>query len=294
MIDNNILLKLFVQVPSSVTNFDGASVSSSSSKLFFDEKDNLIWAKGQAYGITPTQATALTTLIGDDSSKSVRTIAQEVVNSIIDWQSADANDVINTLKEVLNWFNNLPEGDAGALSLVNAVGKPAELYTAEDETANPEHVAGTVKTAATGLYKLIEDSVAGKNVTADGATGELLVDATAANNKVEVSSTTKLQNAVIAAESSIQSISIAGTSLTVSGNANAKAAEITKANLQSALFTNTYTSSPLSYTDNGVTVNIKENNGELTYLNVDASILSNRVTALEEYDPWENYVAPTT
>jgi len=305
MITNDQLLKLFVLVPSNV-EFNGATVSGATNehRIFFEQKTGKLWAKGRSYGIEDAQATALKTLIGEDTNKSVRTIAGEVVNTALNLTD-DATTTINTLKEVLNWFDNLPEGDAGALALVEAVGKPAS------GTPNTEGY-----TPATGLYKLIEDSVAAKNVTADGASGELLVDATASNNKVEVSSTTKLQNAVAAAETSIQSITVAGTALTVSGAANAKGAEITKSDLQSALFTNTYESSPLSYSYLGVKVDIKESNGELTYLNVDPSSLldtvysyigdnelvtataltelNNRVTALEEFDPWENYVAPTT
>jgi len=314
MITNDQLLKLFVLVPDGVS-FNGTAVSGAEGehRIFFEQKTGKLWAKGRSYGIDDAQSTALQTLIGTDTGQSVRAIASDVLSKALSL-SDDADTTISNLTEVLNWFKNLPEGDAGALALVNAVGKPAVFYTAEDD----EVIAGTkevgdVKTAATGLYKLIEDSVAAKNVTADGASGELLVDATASNNKVEVSSTTKLQNAVAAAETSIQSITVAGTALTVSGNANAKTAAITKSDLQSALFTNTYESSPLTYSYLGVKVDIKESNGELTYLNVDPSSLldtvysyiaanelvtanaltnlDTRVDHLEEFDPWETYSA---
>ena len=318
MITNDQLLKLFVLVPSSVENFNGATVSGAANehRIFFEQSTGLLWAKGQSFGGNDSELEAIVNgLIGEDTNKSIRTIAGEVLSEAMNLAD-DVDTTINNLTEVLNWFKDLPEEEEGALNLIAKIGKPAELYTAEDETENPEHVKGTVKTAATGLYKLIEDSVAAKNVTADGASGELLVDATASNNKVEVSSTTKLQNAVAAAETSIQSITVAGTALTVSGNANAKGAEITKSDLQSALFTNTYQSSPLTYSYLGVKVDIKESNGELTYLNIDPSLLldtvysyiasnelvtataltnlNTRVTTLEEFNPWETYEASVT
>ncbi|MBR6908185.1 hypothetical protein IKN40_07040 [bacterium] len=304
MIDNNNLIKLFVRVPNGVS-FNGAEVSAATGnekKIYFDENDQILWVRGLSFGLTADQGTALATLIGSDKNKSVREIAQEVVNNVMDWQSTDANTVIDTLKEVLTWFNNLPEGDAGALALVNSVGHPTEYYTAQEAAAyNTEHAEdpgfesvseGDVKTAGTGLYAMVENAVAGGLTSAGAKSGELLVNASTVGNKVEVESTTKLQNAVSAAETSIQSVSIAGVNATVSGNPNEKAAEITKLSLQGALFTNTYESSPLSYTYLGVTVSLKESNGELTYLNVDPSVLENRVTTLEEFDPWEEYSAP--
>jgi len=297
MLDNNSLIKYFVRVPDG-TPFNGAQVSNANAtnqkKIYFDENTQQIWVKGKAFSLDQNSRSALNTLIGSDTNMSVRAIAQDVVANIASWQGADANEVIDTLKEVLTWFNNLPEGDEGALALVTRVGKPAVLYTAEDEAENSEHVAGTVKTPATGLYKEIADSVSAKNVTAAAAQDELLVSASASNNNVVVSSTSKLQNAVTAAEASIQGITVAGKSLTVTGDANDKTAEITKAELQGALFDNTYESSPLTYSYLGVTVSLKESNGELTYLNVDPTELANRVSAVEEFDPWEEYSAPAS
>jgi len=296
MLDNNSLIKYFVRVPSTATTFDGATVSNANDtnrkKIYFQESTKQIWVRGIPFSLDDNSRSALNTLIGSDTNMSVRAIAQDVVANIANWQGADANEVIDTLKEVLTWFNNLPEGDEGAVALVGRVGKPAVYYTSTDaEVVGGTKQVGDLKTPASGLYKLIEDSVAGKNVTAAPLDGELLIDATASNNNVVVSSTTKLQNAVSAAETSIQSITVAGTALTVTGDANSKAAEISKSDLQSALFTNTYTSSPLTYTYLGVTVSLKETNGELTYLNVDPSALVNRVSAVEDFDPWEEYSA---
>jgi len=294
MLDNNSLIKYFVRVPEKVS-FNGAEVSNATGnqkKIYFDENTNQIWVRGHAFSLDQDSRSALNTLIGSDTNMSVRAIAQDVVANIASWQGADANEVIDTLKEVLTWFNNLPEGDEGAVALVGRVGKPATYYTATDEEViGGTKQVGDVKTPATGLYKEIADSVAAKNVTASAAQDELLVSASASDNNVVVSSTSKLQNAVTAAEASIQGITVAGTSLTVTGNANAKTAEITKADLQHALFDNTYESSPLTYSYLGVTVSLKESNGELTYLNVDPTELANRVSAVEEFDPWEEYSA---
>lgn len=278
MIDNNNLLKMFVQVPDTVNNFDGTTISSNSAKLYFDEKNLQIYAKGKAYGITPSQATALSTLIDKDTNKSVRTIAGEVLNAAL--TVADADTTINTLKDVLDWFKNLPEGEAGALALVEVVGKPASGTKGE---------AGYI--AATGLYKLIEDSVAGKNVDADGKAGEDLIDASAANNKVEIFSTQKLKDSAEAARSSLQNITIAGVAITKSEADYSYTGEITKQSLQGALFTDSYTSTPLSYSYLGVSVSIKETDGEVHDLVIDPSMLANRVSELENYDPWETYSA---
>ena len=311
MIDNNNLIKLFVRVPNGVA-FNGAEVSTATGndkKIYFDENDQILWVKGRSYGLTADQGTALATLIGEDTDQSVRAIAQNVVNKVMDWQGEDADTIINTLKEVLTWFQNLPEGESGALALVNTVGKPsspAVLYADYEEynTANgteltaeqfaelsDEQKTKTPAVAATGLYAQIETAVAGGVNSACAKSGEVLIDAAVSGNKVEVESTTKLKDAVSAAETSIQTIGVAGITASITGAANAKHASIAKADLQTALFTNFHVETPLSYSYLGVTVSAKESYGELTELKIDPSELVNRVSALEEFDPWEEYSA---
>ena len=311
MIDNNNLIKLFVRVPNGVA-FNGAEVSTATGndkKIYFDENDQILWVKGRSYGLTADQGTALATLIGSDTNQSVRAIAQDVVNNVMDWQGEDGNTIINTLKEVLTWFKNLPEGESGALALVNTVGKPsspAVLYADYEEyntakgtelTAeqfaelSDEQKTKTPAVAATGLYAQIETAVAGGVNSAGAKSGEVLIDAAVSGNKVEVESTVKLKNAVSAAETSIQTVSIAGVTASITGDANAKAAAIAKSDLQTALFTNSHQNSDLSYSYLGVTITAREANGELTKLEVDPSELVNRVSALEEFDPWETYSA---
>ena len=253
------------------------------------------------------------------------------------------DNVINKLSEVLDWFNNLPEGDQGALALINEIGKPAVLYTAEDEAQDPEHVAGTVKTASTGLYKLIEDSIGdaisnidlspyatityvdskigslGNKVEAQAAVlyadeteynaakgTELTAEQFAELSDAEKTKTAAIEGVPYASVAEVLSdlntkintltagglsnVVIGSTQLTVSNNT----ATITKSALQSELFTNAHVSEPLTYSYLGVTVSVTEQNGELTGLNVDPSGLANRVSVVEEFDPWEDYSAPVS
>ena len=422
MLDNNSLIKYFVRVPYGV-EFNGAEVSNANAtnrkKIYFDENKKQIWVKGNAFSLGTDAAEQIATLIGDDANKSVREIAQAVVDATL--ALTDEDNVINKLSEVLDWFNNLPEGQGGALELVNRVGKPAvagqdaeyyadeneyntakgtsltaeqfdELpdeakiktpaveaqaatglykviedavggidfstfatksevnavdakigvpstyYTAADESEDPTHVEGTVKTAATGLHKTIEDAIA--DITSNYATtseleamiGELgnkveaqeavlytaedeeviagtkqvgdvktpaveavpytnVMDVITDNERVITSSLNELNSRVnILSGGGVTHVTIGNTEFTVADNE----ASITKAQLQSELFENTYASDPLTYTYLGVTVSLKESNGELTYLNVDPSDLVNRISGLEDFDPWEEYSAPVS
>ena len=404
MIDNNNLIKYFVRVPVGVS-FNGIEVSNANStnqkKIYFDENTQQIGVKGKAFSLDKANATNLATLIGEDTNMSVRAIAQDVVNNIASWQGADANEIIDTLKEVLTWFNNLPEGDAGALALVQKVGNAAVYYTAEEAAAyNTEHELNegdegykttlSVKTTATGLYKVIEDSInnavgsidyssfatktgveerlgaLGNAVEASGndpavkhtvksyvesyvdvnfsyvdsKIGDLgyQVEAQAAvyytqeeadayntehslnsgdngfvttetiktpavtaipytnvmdvikdNELVTAASLNELNDRVeMLSGGGLIGVEIAGINGTVTNNI----AYVTKVDLQNELFTNTYNSSPLSYSYLGVTVSLKESNGELTYLNVNPTDLVNRISVVEEFDPWEEYSDP--
>ena len=339
MLDNNSLIKYFVRVPSGVT-FNGAQVSAASGntkKIYFDENTQQIWVRGKAFSLDKDNATKLETLIGSDTNKSVRDIATSVVNATL--SVTDEDNVINKLSEVLDWFNNLPEGDQGALALVNEIGKPAELYTAETAGTYNEvnhlnegdpgyKTAGDVKTPATGLYKLIEDSIGAIDYSSFATKSEVNTKIGSLGNKVEAQAAvlyTAEDEEVIAgtkevgdvktpaveavpyasvaevlsdlntkintlSAGGITNVTIGSTNLTVSNNH----ATITKAALQSELFTNAHVSEPLTYSYLGVTVSVTEQNGELTGLNVDPSGLANRVSVVEEFDPWEDYSAPVS
>jgi len=250
MITNDQLLKLFVLVPSTVENFNGATVSGAANehRIFFEESTGLIWAKGKSFGGNDSELAAIVnTLIGADTDKdkSIRTIAGEVLTEAMNLAD-DANTTIDNLTEVLNWFKNLPEDEAGALALINKLGDPAVLYTAEDESENPEHKAGTVKTASTGVFALI-DALKTRVSTAEG--------------KI-----TALQTTV--GDSTSGLVKDVNDLKTTVGDANSglvkEVADINSKIEQNELTTAT----------------------ALNQLNI-------RVNALEQFDPWENYVAPT-
>lgn len=66
----------------------------------------------------------------------------------------------------------------------------------------------TGEQTGTTVKQYVDNAVAGKNVSASGESGDnALVTASAANNEVTVASTSKLQNAVAAAETALQSVS---------------------------------------------------------------------------------------
>lgn len=420
MLDNNNIMKYFVRVPEGV-EFNGAQVSGSNvKKIYFDENTQQIWVRGLAFSLDLDSRTALNTLIGEDTNKSVRTIAGEVINTALG--VADANTVIDTLNEVLDWFHNLPEGDAGAVELVARVGKPAEdaknaIYSFESfssQEKTTKYGEGTVEVielrndgatvkvltntdlgnsgvdfvgqlfnvnsldestvlqlfsteglaqpiwvtvekisdvipaqAATGLYKVIEDAVGGIDFSTFATKSEVnakignlgnQVEAAAAvyytqeeadaynqehsfqsgdegfvttetiktpaveavpytnvmdvitdNERIISNSLNELNEKVNALSAGgITGITIGSTDLTVSDNT----ATITKSALQSELFDNTYASDALSYSYLGVTISAKESNGELTEFKVDPSELANRVSTIEDFDPWEDYQAP--
>lgn len=314
------LVKLFVLVPAGTTGFNGQSVSASSSKIYFEVDSQTLWAKGVGYGISDTLkqqisslATAvgastdtanadgslyariaaavatLGTLQGTDTGQSIRAIAQNVVDTA--FGVADDDNVINKVNEVLAWFADVAETETGQALIQSvadnktAIGTPAEYYTAEDEAENSEHVAGTVKTPATGLYLLIQQQVAGKNVAAEGDTYVTAYTNVNEPNKVYVAATSALTSAVTNANNALQGITIAGTALTKTTN------EITTATLKTAILGDLSGNS--NGDNNGVSVTVSYSGGTVSGVTVDASTLANRVTTLEEFNPWEEYQAPS-
>lgn len=94
-----------------------------------------------------------------------------------------------------------------------------------DNTINATDL--TNKVGAIGdvtVKSYVDTAVANKNVS---ATGDTYVSASATNNAVTVAATQKTQDAVAAAETSIQSLTVNNQTATISGNANAKAASVT-------------------------------------------------------------------
>lgn len=138
----------------------------------------------------------VTTLIGSDTAKSVRTIAnEELAAQLI---PANAKEALDTLQEIAAWIQNHPD-DASAMNtaITNLQNLVGTLPQETEET--------TVVAWVTAELAALANQISGKNVSASGETGnDALVTASASNNAVTVGSTTKLQNAVAAAESAVQ------------------------------------------------------------------------------------------
>lgn len=138
----------------------------------------------------------VTTLIGSDTAKSVRTIAnEELAAQLI---PANAKEALDTLQEIAAWIQNHPE-DASAMNtaITNLQNLVGTLPQDTEET--------TVVAWVTAELAALANQISGKNVSASGETGnDALVTASASNNAVTVGSTTKLQSAVAAAESAVQ------------------------------------------------------------------------------------------
>lgn len=134
----------------------------------------------------------VTTLIGSDAAKSVRTIAnEELAAQLI---PASAKESLDTLQEIAAWIQNHPD-DAAAMNtaitnLQNLVG-----------TLPQETTATTVVGYITAEVAAIRQELAGKNVDAQG---DAYFGLTAANNKVTGAATQKTIDAIALAETSVQ------------------------------------------------------------------------------------------
>lgn len=138
----------------------------------------------------------VTTLIGSDAAKSVRTIANEELAAQLIPQSA--KESLDTLQEIAAWIQSHPD-DASAMNtaITNLQNLVGTLPQDTDETS--------VVAWVTAELAALAQTISGKNVSASGETGDdALVTASASNNAVTVGSTTKLKNAVAAAESAVQ------------------------------------------------------------------------------------------
>lgn len=143
-----------------------------------------------------TEAGKIATLIGSDTAKSVRTIAnEELAAQLI---PSTAQESLDTLQEIAAWIQSHP-GDASAMN--TAITNLQTLVGTLPQDTTATTVVGYITAEIAALSQTIQ----GKNVSASGETGnDALVTASAANNAVTVASTQKLQNAVAAAESAIQ------------------------------------------------------------------------------------------
>ncbi len=145
--------------------------------------DLLALATSTATGDITTTVQALmtkvTTLIGEDADKSVRTIAaEEIAAQLI---PEGAKESLDTLKEIADWIQAHPDDVATMNAAIQTAQEAAEAAQADVDAL--EGVVGTAKTeseAATGLYAYIDaaddkkvDKVEGKGLSANDFTDEL-------------------------------------------------------------------------------------------------------------------------
>ena len=266
MIINDQLLKLFVLVPSTVENFNGATVSGAANeyRLFFEQSTGLIWAKGLSFGGNGSElTTTVNTLIGSDTNKSIREIAGEVLTEAMNL-SEDADTTISNLTEVLEWFEGLSENEKDAVALINEIGKKGTTQAQADE------YNATLQGALNSTDTLTAEQAAAYNTAVDGASkaeGDTLSDdeakaynATLTGAKTATASTglyKEIENAVTNVDLSSVNTRIGALETTV-GDSNS-----------------------------GLVKSVAD-------INTSMGGLTTRVTALEAFDPWENYVAPVT
>ena len=138
----------------------------------------------------------LTTLIGSDVDKSVRTIAnEELASQLI---PASAKESLDTLQEIAAWIQQHPDDASAMNQAITALQNLVGTLPADTEATT---VVGYIAAEITR----IEGLISGKNVSASGETGDnALISASASNNEVTVESTQKLKNAVGKAESALQ------------------------------------------------------------------------------------------
>lgn len=148
-----------------------------------------------------TEAGKIATLIGSDTAKSVRTIAnEELAAQLI---PSTAQESLDTLQEIAAWIQSHP-GDASAMN--TAITNLQTLVGTLPSGTSATTVVGYITAEIAALHSAISS----KNVSASGETGnDALVEASASNNAVSVSGTTKLHNAVAAAETALQSTDLA-------------------------------------------------------------------------------------
>lgn len=142
------------------------------------------------------EAAKIATLIGSDTSKSVRTIAnEELAAQLI---PASAQESLDTLQEIAAWIQAHP-GDASAMN--TAITNLQTLVGELPSTTTATTVVGYI----TAEIAALAQQISGKNVGATGETGEgALISASASNNNVSVESTQKLKDAVALAETAKQ------------------------------------------------------------------------------------------
>lgn len=308
MITNDQLLKLFVLVPSTVKNFNGATVSGAANehRLFFEESTGLIWAKGQSFGGNDSElAATVNALIGKDTNKSIREIAGAVLAEAMDLAD-DADTTINNLTEVLKWFKDLPEEEEGALNLIAKIGKKgttqaeADTYNAGLQGAlNSTDALTTEQAEAYNTAVVGASKVAGDTLSAEEAKA---YNATLTGAKTAVASTGLYKEI----EDAVANVDLSNIESRLSGVESAITDPITGLNKKVA--DNATAIGQLQTTVGGVASGLVKDVNDLKTtvgdansglvksvadINTSMGGLTKRVSDLETFDPWENYVAPS-
>lgn len=136
--------------------------------------------------VTANETAVQTTLPAYIDAAAAAAIAKVVSNASTDF---------DTLQEFEAWIKSDIDGAA-------AMQKAIKVLQGTDGSAQTKDSASIV-----GVKLYIDSLVEGKNVDAAVAEGELLLTASASNNKVTIGSTSKLQTAVERAENAVQSVS---------------------------------------------------------------------------------------
>lgn len=210
------------------------------------------------YGIKKYTDEQIAALAGKDWSQNAKT-----VKAIIDELSQDGNANWVTVADKIRGNFTIGEGDSATTDIKSYIdAKVADVKSAAtggisdldaevtstdgtnvqvkvtevdgvitavnvttDNTINATDLANKVGEIGNVTVKsYVDTAVANKNVS---ATGDTYVSASASNNAVTVAATQKTQDAVAAAETSIQSLTVNGQAASKTGNANATAASVT-------------------------------------------------------------------
>ena len=245
---NSELLKLFVRVPGTITNFNGESVTATSYKIYFEEAKSLIWAKGKPYGISEeyknyvnsllTQLGYTTDTANVDGSIYARIAAAKLATDELRATTYAYTDTLYADKDTARSIQNIAYGAANQVvsdlltigdddTKINKVKEVLDWFDEMDETYTGmqllEDVAGlrtdlgtkedTASATGSAFAQIayIKTQIADKNVGAEGETGaNALVYSYATNNTVFTYSSDKLTTAVGLAESAAQSVSDSG------------------------------------------------------------------------------------
>ena len=307
MITNDQLLKLFVLVPSSVKNFNGLTVSGAANehRLFFEESTGLIWAKGKSFGGNDSElAATVNALIGDDTNKTIRAIAGEVLSEAMNLAD-DADTTINNLTEVLKWFKDLPEEEEGALNLIAKIGKKGTTQAQADA-----YNAG-LSGALNSTDALTAEQAKAYNIAVDGASKEA-GDTLSTEEAKAYNATLEGAKTAVASTGLYKEIEDAVANVNI-GNINSRLSAVESAitdpttGLNKKVADNATAIGQLQTTVGGVASGLVKDVNDLkttvgdansglvkSVADINTSIgdLNTRVTALEAFDPWENYVAP--